>query len=183
MSDTGRLVYLYGPPAVGKLTVARRLQERTEFRLFHNHLTVDALVSVFDFGSPPFTEVLHRVRLDVFSTAARTGVDVLFTNNSAWAVDDGRAKFAAFAETVRRTVEDGGGVVHYVRLVAPPNVLLQRVANESRRQHGKLLDAARLEQILDTHDERSLHDDDLVIDTATLEPDAAAAEIAETLAL
>lgn len=181
--DGGRLVYLYGPPAVGKLTVAKQLQERTGIRLFHNHLTVDALVSVFDFGSPPFSELLHRVRLDVFATAARTGVDVLFTNNSAWAVDDGRAKFAAFAGTVRRTVEDSGGVVHFVRLVAPLNVLLERVANESRRAHGKLLDPARLEQILEVHDDRSLHDDDLVIDTSADDPIAAAAQIAKILAL
>ena len=181
--DGGRLVYLYGPPAVGKLTVAKHVQESTGFRLFHNHLTVDALVSVFVFGSLPFTEVLHRVRLDVFATAARTGVDVLFTNNSAWAVDDGRAKFAAFARTVRKTVEDNGGAVHFVRLFAPSNVLLERVSDESRQAHGKLLDPARLGQILDAHDDRSLHDDDLVIDTTAKEPVEAAAQIVRTLAL
>jgi len=66
---------------------------------------VSALLSVFDFATPAFTEVLHRVRLDVFDTATRNGVDLIFTNNSAWAIDGGRTRFAAFAESVRATVE------------------------------------------------------------------------------
>src|SRR3712207_8263459 len=32
------LLFLHGPPAVGKLTVARRVAELTGWRLFHNHL-------------------------------------------------------------------------------------------------------------------------------------------------
>ena len=36
-----KLVILYGPPGVGKLTVGRELAARTGFKLFHNHLTVD----------------------------------------------------------------------------------------------------------------------------------------------
>ena len=59
------LVYLYGPPAAGKLTIAEKLRDLTGFRLFHNHLTVNAVREVFEFRSPPFVEVLHRIRLDV----------------------------------------------------------------------------------------------------------------------
>lgn len=47
------LVYLYGPPASGKLTIAGPLSELTGMPLFHNHLTVNALRPVFAFGSPP----------------------------------------------------------------------------------------------------------------------------------
>ena len=72
-------------------TVATKLQHRTGFRLFHNHLTVNALRSVFDFGTVSFNDVIHRIRLDVFETAARNGIDLIFTNNSVWAVPDGRA--------------------------------------------------------------------------------------------
>jgi len=36
-----RLVYLYGPPGVGKLTVARELVALTGLKLLHNHLTVN----------------------------------------------------------------------------------------------------------------------------------------------
>jgi len=87
------LVYLYdGPPAAGKLTIAERLAELTGSRLFHDHLTVNAIAPGFEFASPAFTEVLHRLRLDVFATAARTGVDLIFTNNSAWSGQDARTR-------------------------------------------------------------------------------------------
>jgi len=40
------LLFIYGPAAVGKLTVARELAKLTGFRLFHNHLTVDAVMAL-----------------------------------------------------------------------------------------------------------------------------------------
>lgn len=45
-----RMIFLYGPPAVGKLTVANLVSERTGFRVLHNHLTIDAITPVFAFG-------------------------------------------------------------------------------------------------------------------------------------
>lgn len=177
MPRPGTLVYLYGPPAVGKLTVAVELQRRTQLRLFHNHLTVDALTPVFDFGSEPFTEVLHRIRLDVFETAARAGVDLIFTNNSVWAVSDGRTRFATFAHTVRERVEAAGGQVVFVQLTAPLEVLESRVGGATRRAHGKLLDPIRLRTILEDCDLSPLGADHLVIDTSVVSPADAAERI------
>jgi hypothetical protein len=65
------LLYLYGPPAVGKLTIATRVAERTGLRLFHNHLTVNAVRPVLDFDAPGFGDLVQRIRLDVFETAMR----------------------------------------------------------------------------------------------------------------
>ena len=177
------LVYLYGPPAVGKLTVASELQRQTGLRLFHNHLTVDALTSVFDFGTEAFTEVLHRVRLDVLETATRSGTDLIFTNNSVWAVDDGRARFAAFAGAVRSRVEAAGGRLLFVQLTAPLSVLMDRVGADGRRAHGKLLDPVRLRTMVQHHDLTPLKPDHLVLDTSVLSPSDAAIRIEHALAL
>ena len=51
------LVYLYGPPAAGKLTIAELLAQFTGFRLFHNHLSVNAISSVFPIGTEPYVHV------------------------------------------------------------------------------------------------------------------------------
>jgi hypothetical protein len=177
------LVYLYGPPASGKLTVAGRLAEQSGYRLFHNHLTVNAVRPVLDFGTEPFREVIHRLRLDVFGAAARAGIDVIFTNNSAWPGPDGRARFAAFAGAAKRVTEEGGGKVCFVRITAPLAVLTERVAAESRRAHGKLLDPARLREMVASLDETSLYPDDLVIDTSAVSPDEAAQVILQALRL
>lgn len=175
------LVYLYGPPAVGKLTVASESSAATGYRLFHNHLTVDAIKAVFDFASAPFTEVIHRVRLDVFETAARSGVDLIFTNNSVWGVPNGRALFVAFAEEARRRVEAAGGDVAFVQLAAPAAILEERVGADSRRDRRKLIDAGRLRDLLQELDPAPLHPNDLVIDTSVLSPRAAAQAIAGAL--
>lgn len=65
-----KLIFLYGPPAVGKLTVAKELAALTGFKLFHNHLTVDVATSIFEHGSEPYHRVLRKIRFSVLEEAA-----------------------------------------------------------------------------------------------------------------
>jgi chloramphenicol 3-O-phosphotransferase len=176
------LIYLYGPPASGKPTVAEKLADLTGFTLFHNHLTVNAIGSVFAFGSDAYEDVLRRLRLDVLQTAAKTGTDLIFTNNSAWRGADGRARFAEFAAEAQRVVETHGGRTLFVRLHAPLGILEERLQSDSRRAHKKLLDIGQLRELVASLDESSLHPGDLCIDTSVASPDAAARSISEVLA-
>jgi predicted kinase len=183
LGDTrATLVYLYGPPASGKLTIAGRLSELTGIPLFHNHLTVNALRPVFTFGSPPFMEANRKVRQAVFDVAASAGISLIFTNNSAWSGPDPRARFEEAAESYRRTMESHGGRTVFVRLTASPSALEERVANESRRAHDKLLDVVRLRELLAELDSSPLHPDDLTIDTGQLSPEESARTIMAALA-
>jgi hypothetical protein len=182
MSAPPVLVYLYGPPASGKLTIAQHVRDLTGIRLFHNHLTVNAVREVFDFGTPPFMEVLHRVRLDIFATAMRAGTSLIFTNNSALGGADGRARFEAFATAAASLVEGAGGRTVFVHVTAPLAVLEARVGNESRRAHGKLVEAERLRQLVAGLDDSALHPGDVEIDTADLAPIDAAHAVARAVA-
>ena len=175
------LVYLYGPPASGKLTVATALAETSGYRLFHNHLTVNPLREVFEFGSPAFIRVSTRWRLDVFAEAMASGIDLIFTNNSAWGGDNGRERFVEFAEQARRVVAANGGRTLFVQLTAPRDVMLRRVSNQSRVDLGKVIRPERLIQKLDTFDSSALHDNDMLIDTSTVTPEEAAAQIVAAL--
>ena len=74
-----RLVYLYGPPGVGKLTVARELVALTGFKLFHNHLTVNLVKSVFPFNSEPYIRLMRQFRRDMVAEAASSGIDLVLT--------------------------------------------------------------------------------------------------------
>jgi hypothetical protein len=176
------LVYIYGPPASGKLTVAGRLSELTGIPLFHNHLTVNALRPVFAFGSPPFMEANRKVRQAVFEVAAGAGISLIFTNNSAWSGPDPRTRFEEAAESYRRIVENHGGRTLFVRLTASQPVLEERLANESRRAHEKLVDVVRLRELLAELDPSPLHPDDLTIDTGAMSPEESAAMIMAALA-
>ena len=63
------LVVLAGLPGVGKLTVGRVLADVTGYRLFHNHLTVDLALSLFEFGSQPFVELREEIWLAAIERA------------------------------------------------------------------------------------------------------------------
>lgn len=175
-----QLVYLYGPPAVGKLTVARALQSRTGYRLFHNHLTVNAIRDVFEFRSPAFVEVSTRLRLDVFATAMRHAIDLIFTNNSAWRGFPPEA-FLGFVEQARAVTTEAGGELVLVRLTASMDALESRVDAESRKLQGKLVHVERLRSLLAETGELVARGTTLTIDTGVASPDEAASAIAALL--
>ena len=74
-----RLLVIFGPPAVGKMTVGRAVAARSEFRLFHNHATIEPLLDVFDYGTPPFMTLMTEWRSRVVEEAAAFGTDLVFT--------------------------------------------------------------------------------------------------------
>jgi dephospho-CoA kinase len=77
-----KLIFIYGMPAVGKLTVAQELAAITGYRLFHNHLVVDLLLTVFEFGSPQFVALREEFWLSIFHQAAHTDLPgMIFTFN------------------------------------------------------------------------------------------------------
>src|SRR5579859_7983528 len=109
-----RLIFIYGMPAAGKLTVARELAAMSGFKLFHNHLTVDLLVSVFEFGSPPFVALREEIWLSVFTEACRSGMPgLIFTYAPETTVRP------RFIEDVRRVVAENGGYLSFVALTCP----------------------------------------------------------------
>lgn len=139
------LVFLYGPPAVGKLTVASELAERRDFRVLHNHVTIDAVVEVLPFGSDAFWAAVGRLRRDLVESAAREGVDLVYT--FVFAPGD-----EPHVDAIVGAYEDVGGSVMFVQLVAPPDELLRRVGNSSRSAHGKITDAETLRRFLAERD-------------------------------
>lgn len=127
------LLFIYGAPAVGKLTVARKLADLTGFRLFHNHLTVDLLLSVFDFGSKPFVLLREQIWLSVFKEAAKQNVSLIFTFNPE------RTVRRSFIEETIDATESEGGKVHLVQLTCAAEELERRLASPSRGEFGKLV--------------------------------------------
>lgn len=171
------LLFLYGPPAIGKLTLARALEQRLGYRVLHNHVTIDAVLAVFPFGSAGFDSAVERMRRDLLEAAARERVDLIYT--MVFAPSD-----AAHVEFAANAYESVGGEVTFVRLTAPRDELLVRVAHESRLEHRKLTDATTLAHLLDRFDLYAEVEGrpSLVVDMHATSPDAAADFVVASLA-
>ena len=143
-----QLVFLYGPPAVGKLTVAQELAARRPFRILHNHVTIDAVTTVLPFGTDSFWGVVGRLRRDLVSAAAGEGIDLIYTY--VYAPGD-----EPHVDAIAAPYEEAGGNVTFVQLLASADELLRRVTNESRGAHGKIRDAATLQRLLAEYDVRA----------------------------
>ena len=74
-----KLIMIYGSPAVGKLTTANAIAEKTDFKVFHNHLTISAVKPVFEFGTAPFWKLVHLFRIETIAEAARENVNLIYT--------------------------------------------------------------------------------------------------------
>lgn len=76
-----KLIIIYGPPAVGKLTVDRELAKVTGYKLFHNHLTVDLAYSLFPSGTKAYSDFVEKIRLEAFEAAAKNKIKgIIFTS-------------------------------------------------------------------------------------------------------
>lgn len=112
--SSGELLVVIGPPAVGKMTVGRAVCAQSDFRLFHNHHTIEPLLEIFGFGTPSFTVLNDGFRRQVLDEAARAGVRLVFT--FVWPVDD-----VGDAEVVRGYLApyaDRGLPISFVELYA-----------------------------------------------------------------
>lgn len=73
-----KLIWIHGAPAVGKLTVAKHLQQHYGYKLFHNHLAVDLSLSIYDkFGEKDFFDFTNDIRRITLSKANALGVSHL----------------------------------------------------------------------------------------------------------
>jgi hypothetical protein len=129
-----KLIFLYGLPGTGKLTIARELAELTGYKLFHNHMTVDLLLSVFEFGSVPFVQLRESIWLSIFEEGVIASFPaMIFTFNPENSVRQ------SFIENTIRIVESEGGEVFFVEVVCDPAELERRIDTPDRRSHKKLV--------------------------------------------
>lgn len=124
------LLLVLGPPAVGKMTVGRAVAARSSYRLFHNHHSIEMLLDVFDYGTPPFRTLNAEIRRRVIEEAAQDGTDLVFTYVMGMDEQDE-------ADYLERLAEPYGDRVAVVELVADLDTRLVRNRSEHRLAEKK----------------------------------------------
>jgi hypothetical protein len=173
-----QIIFLYGRPGVGKLTVGEHLTAETGFSLLHNHAVVDLATSLFPFGTPAFVtlrEVLWHTSIEAALKAKVGGVIMTFAPEAT--VTD------HFIPSLQKRVLVGMGSLHFIELRCSNQELEKRITSEPRERFGKLRDVYKYRKLDEagTFDKPKMPNPELVIDTTSQSPLESARAIAKHL--
>ncbi len=181
-----QLIFLLGPPAVGKMTVGLELCRLTGMRLLHNHMTIDLVLPIFDFGTPAFFRLVETFRRSILEEVAQSDLPgLVFTY--VWPFDQPgeQETVAGYAEPFALR----GLCVRFVELQAEQSERLRRNRTELRLEHKRpkrnlewseqnLLEMDRKYQLA-APDELRSREDWLLLDSTNLTATEAAQRIVE----
>ncbi|BBH18888.1 hypothetical protein Back11_02330 [Paenibacillus baekrokdamisoli] len=124
-------ILIFGPQAVGKMTVGHELEKITELKLFHNHMTIEMLYPIFGFGSELW-RLTDQFRVDIFEAVSKSNLyGLIFTY--VWAFD--QQADCDFIEKICNIFESKGGQVYFVELEADLEERLKRNKTPHRLEH------------------------------------------------
>lgn len=181
-----KLVIIFGPPAVGKMTVGRELARLTGLRLFHNHMTIELALNFFEYGHPSFHRLVSDFRRRVFEEVAASDLaGLVFTY--VWALELEAER--TYVDSVTAIFRARGADVYYVELYADLTERVRRNEAESRlaEKPSKRDTEASRAHLLEVSREHKLNTDGdffythnyLRLDNTTLTPEEAARRIME----
>jgi hypothetical protein len=130
------LIFIYGQPAVGKYTIARELQKKTGFPLFHNHLSVDIAKTFFEWGTPEYSALNRKIMLSAFEAAAKSKKvsKLIFT----YGFRPKNKKSGKFIKKIINTIEKYGGRIHFFYIDCSLQELQRRVKLPERKKFKKI---------------------------------------------
>lgn len=126
-----KFVLIFGPQAVGKMTVGQELASMTGMKLFHNHMTIEMLEPLFGF-TPEMWRLTNQFRMEIFKSAAASEMEgLIFT--CVWAFNE--QEDWDFVNDVCKVFESEGADVYFVELEAELNERLSRNRSANRLEH------------------------------------------------
>ena len=76
-----KLVYIFGPQAVGKMTVGQELAKITGLNLFHNHMTIDLVSNFFPYNSPEGRYLVNTYRMEMLFLHFNGALKIILIGN------------------------------------------------------------------------------------------------------
>lgn len=124
-----KLVIIFGPHAVGKMTVGQELSKLTGLKLFHNHMTIDIVHDLFDNMPKEKNRLINLFRKEIFEAYSKSDeYGMIFTY--MWAFD--RKEDCDYISYVEGLFASRGADVYYVELAADYDLRIERNKTENR---------------------------------------------------
>lgn len=116
------LIVISGPQAVGKMTVAEKLRDKTGYRLMTNHDSIELSDVIFERNSMAQKEFNLLIRKAAFETAIKNDINMIFTFVMAY----DEQKDREYINNLKELFENSGGTFYFVELIADLETRLQR---------------------------------------------------------
>ncbi|MEF2247203.1 AAA family ATPase [Paenibacillus sp. IITD108] len=181
-----KFIIIFGPQAVGKMTVGQHLADMTSFKLFHNHMSIEFVAPFFNYGTPSGKRLVNLIRQEMFEEASKSDMKgFIFTY--VWGFD--LQSDWDYVKQISELFESRGGTVYLVELEADFEERIKRNKTENRLSNKPTKrDIERSERDLKTtYENHRLNSNPgeitsnnyMRINNTDLEPDIVAAKIKE----
>lgn len=126
-----KLINIFGPGSVGKMTVGQELTKITNLKLFHNHMTIELVFQIFDSFH---VDAIIRLRDVIFEEFVKTDLEgIIFTFMFGFDhVEDWELIYK-----YHNLFESHQAEVYYIELEASQEERLNRNSTPNRLEHKK----------------------------------------------
>ena len=127
-----KFVVIFGPHAVGKMTVGQELSKITELKLFHNHMTIDLVANFFSYSTPQAKRLVGLFRQEIFEEVSKSDLaGMIFTY--MWAFD--QQSDWDYIDKISSLFESRGSEVCFVELEADYDLRIERNKTPNRLEN------------------------------------------------
>ncbi|MCO4782745.1 MAG: AAA family ATPase [Candidatus Cloacimonetes bacterium] len=162
-SKISGIVYLIGMPGVGKLSIAKKLNETLHWKLLDNHTIINCVTSVLDRSDQNWSSIVMNMRKTLF-----TGLHKISTDNHQLIVTDA---IASCDDDIFQNIKDLSTAwrcnLYIIRLSCSESENIFRLTQEGRQSNHKLVDKDLLVHIRNNYHLFQPQDYELCIDLET----------------
>lgn len=124
-----KLFIIFGPHAVGKMTVGQELTKITKLKLFHNHMTIDVVSDLFENIPKERNRLINLFRKEIFEAYSKSDeYGMIFTY--MWAFD--RKEDWEYIDYVEKLFSSRGADIYFVELEADYDLRIERNKTDNR---------------------------------------------------
>ena len=124
-----KFIQIFGPQAVGKMTVGQELAKTTGLKLFHNHMAIDFVSQFFGYDTDEGQRLVNLIRMEIFSAVAKSDLyGLIFTivrnldNPTSW----------DYTSKICDIFESNGAEIYFVELEADFETRIERNQTPNR---------------------------------------------------
>ena len=140
------LLFLYGSPGVGKMTVSKYISNITGWTDFHLHHTIDYVRSIFPREIEGSEELVDDFSLKMINFASRNDIDLIYTYVYAREADD------YFIRHLIKLSKKNNINIFFVNLVCDFDQNITRIKDKKRNNFKKIISVKKFKDLHKKYD-------------------------------